>query len=50
MAAVMSFVRQNDNAQKNIMFWHTFNSVDLSSFLNDAPDPSALPEKFHRYF
>ena len=50
MAAVMSFIRQNDNAQKNIMFWHTFNSVDLSSFLKDAPDPSALPKKFHCYF
>jgi D-cysteine desulfhydrase len=50
MAALMSFVRTNDNAQKNIMFWHTFNSVDLSSFLKDAPHPTELPEQFHRYF
>ena len=50
MAAVMSFVGQDDNAQKNIMFWHTFNSVDLTPFLKDAPHPTELPAKFHRYF
>ena len=50
MAAVMDFVRQGGNAEKNIMFWHTFNSVDLSPFLKDAPHPTELPKKFHQYF
>lgn len=50
MAALMHFARQNDNAEGVIMFWNTLNSVDLGSFLENAPKPSELPEKFHRYF
>ncbi len=50
MAALMDFVRQNDNSEKVIMFWNTLNSVDLSPFLENAPKPDELPEKFHRYF
>jgi D-cysteine desulfhydrase len=50
MAALMDFVKKDGNAEKNILFWHTLNSVDLSPFVEKAPDPKALPRKFHRYF
>ncbi len=50
MAALMSFVAKNQNAEKTILFWHTLNSVDLKPFLENAPNPQSLPPKFHRYF
>ncbi len=50
MAALMCIVSKDDNASKNILFWHTLNSVDLAPFLKNAPDPRSLPHKFHKYF
>jgi len=50
MAALMDFVKTDENRQKTILFWNTLNSVDLSSFLENAPDPGSLPQKFHQYF
>jgi D-cysteine desulfhydrase len=50
MAALMDYVKSGGNAGKTILFWHTLNSVDLNCFLKCAPDPTALPAKFHCYW
>ncbi len=50
MAALMHYVKDPANAKKTILFWHTLNSVDLSPFVKNSPDPKSLPQKFHRYF
>ncbi len=50
MAALMDFAKEHHGSKKVILFWHTLNSVDLSPFLKNAPDPSGLPAKFHHFF
>ena len=50
MAALMSFIKRNDNAGKNILFWHTLNSIDLAPLLEDAPGSDSLPPKFQAFF
>ncbi|RJP22323.1 MAG: pyridoxal-phosphate dependent enzyme [Candidatus Abyssobacteria bacterium SURF_5] len=50
MAALLRFVESGDKAGRNLLFWHTFNSVDLNPFIKNAPDPHLLPEKFHAFF
>jgi D-cysteine desulfhydrase len=50
MAALMDYVKKGQNANKNILFWHTLNSVDLRRFLKCVPEPGSLPLKFHCYW
>jgi 1-aminocyclopropane-1-carboxylate deaminase/D-cysteine desulfhydrase-like pyridoxal-dependent ACC family enzyme len=50
MAALMDYVKEPENANKTILFWHTLNSVDLQRFLACVPEPNSLPPKFHCYW
>ena len=50
MAALMSFLKRDDNVQKHILFWHTLNSVDLAPLLENAPEPESLPSQFQKFF
>ncbi|HDP79951.1 MAG TPA: pyridoxal-phosphate dependent enzyme [Spirochaetes bacterium] len=47
-AAVRDFVARMP-APGNVLYWHSYNSVDLASGVSGA-DWTALPKVFHRYF
>ncbi len=46
MAALLEYVRQEKPAGP-VLFWHTFNSVQLDT---DGLSPASLPPEFHRFF
>jgi len=50
MAAMIEYLTANDLRDKTILFWHTYNTRDLSPFLNESIDYRTLPEEFHPYF
>lgn len=48
-AAVLDFIRQPGSADKNILYWHTYNSADHSA-LAASVDYHALPRALHYAF
>jgi D-cysteine desulfhydrase len=48
-AALVADARSGALADKRVVFWNTFSSVDLSP-LTDAADYRELPEALHQYF
>jgi D-cysteine desulfhydrase len=50
MAAMISFIKDHGLKDKNILFWHTYNSRDLAPFLDPECTPAKLPGEFHPYF
>ncbi len=49
LAALIGAYCKEDRGDSVVMFWHTFNSVDLSG-IAAAQDYHDLPEEFHQYF
>lgn len=48
-AAVIDFINDHRDATEPILYWHTYNSVDLSGEA-DSIDYHDLPIKFHQFF
>ncbi|MHA1474361.1 MAG: 1-aminocyclopropane-1-carboxylate deaminase/D-cysteine desulfhydrase [Promethearchaeota archaeon] len=49
-SALVDYCRNNPNAKnETILYWHSKNSVDLSSIYNSI-DYKDLPKKFHQFF
>ena len=48
-AAMVAAARSGEIAGKNVLYWHTFNSVDLSD-LAASHDYHELPQEFHKFF
>jgi D-cysteine desulfhydrase len=47
--ALLDRAKTESGEEKPVLFWNTFNSVDLSS-VTESVDFSSLPEEFHRFF
>lgn len=50
MEALLADLHEPDAAGRNVMYWHTFNSVPLNVPVDDCLDRDALPDEFLRYF
>lgn len=50
MAAMIDFIGNNEVADKTILFWHTYNTRDLTPFIAPDADPQRMPQPFHNYF
>ncbi len=51
MAAMLDFLEKEENKSKKILFWNTYNSNDLDTYLRETKfDYEKLPKKFHKYF
>lgn len=48
-AAVLDFIAQPANKDKTILYWHTYNSVDLSHHFTGL-NYHTLPDRFHPFF
>ena len=48
-AALLDFIRTRAQPTDTILYWHTYNSVDLSGAAASV-DPRRLPGAFHRFF
>lgn len=48
-AALIAAARSGEITGKNVLYWHTFNSVDMSE-LAKQHDYHELPEEFHKFF
>ena len=50
-AALLHFVRtQKDREHAPLLFWNTFNSVDLTPIIKEEHDYKKLPKSFHKFF
>jgi len=50
MAAMLNYLKDHELRDKNILFWHTFNTRDLAPFLDQKVCAQDLPEAFQGYF
>jgi len=50
MAAMMDHIKNQGLRDKNILFWHTFNTRDLSPYLDEKATHQNLPPSFREYF
>ncbi len=50
LAALIDAVRAPPYRQARVLFWNTYNSVDVEKQIGPLPDYRALPEEFHRFF
>ena len=51
MAAMIDFLNQEENKNKVILFWDTYNSNDLDMYLRETNfNYKTLPNKFHKFF
>ncbi len=51
MAAVFDFFSSQENKNKKVLFWNTYNSNDLTDYLKETKmDFSRLPKKFHKFY
>jgi len=51
MAAMLDFLEKEENKSKKILFWNTYNSNDLDTYLRETKfDYEKLPKKFHKYY
>jgi len=51
MAAMLEFLEKEENKSKKVLFWNTYNSNDLDTYLRETKfDYEKLPKKFHKYF
>lgn len=50
MAALLALAGKPPYSGQNILFWNTYNSVDVESVVGPLPDWHALPPPFHRFF
>jgi D-cysteine desulfhydrase len=50
-AAMLDFLKKNENKSKNVLFWNTYNSNDLDQYLRKIGYAyESLPSEFHRFF
>jgi D-cysteine desulfhydrase len=51
MAAMFDYLKQQENKNKTILFWNTYNSIDLDNYLKETNfQYKNLPEKFHKFY
>ncbi len=51
MAACLDYLKKQENKNKTVLFWNTYNSNDLDKYLKETNfDYKKLPEKFHRFY
>ena len=51
MAAMFDCLKEEENRDKIFLFWNTYNSNDLSEYLDEIKfEYKALPKKFHKFF
>jgi len=50
MAAMLNYLKDSELKTKNILFWHTYNTRDLTPFLDPKLSAQDLPEAFQAYF
>lgn len=51
MAAMFDYLKQEENKNKTILFWNTYNSNDLDKYLKKTNfEYKKLPKKFHKFF
>jgi len=49
LAGALAYIKANHLENKTLLFWNTYNSVDLSHLIQDI-DYHQLPAPFHKYF
>lgn len=51
MAAMLDYLKEEENNSKTVLFWNTYNSNDLNKYLKETDfNYKKLPEKFHRFY
>jgi D-cysteine desulfhydrase len=51
VAAMVDYLRSKDAQQQVVLFWDTYNSNDLDSYLRETEfNYKKLPKKFHKYY
>jgi len=51
MAAMLDYLKKEENKAKKVLFWNTYNSNDLDKYLRETEfDYEKLPKKFHKYY
>ena len=51
MAAMLDYLKQEENKNKTVLFWNTYNSNDLDKYLKETDfQYKKLPKKFHKFF
>lgn len=51
MAAMIDYLKQEENKTKKLLFWNTYNSNDLDKYLKETNfNYERLPKKFHKFY
>ncbi|MFX0042225.1 MAG: 1-aminocyclopropane-1-carboxylate deaminase/D-cysteine desulfhydrase [Candidatus Hodarchaeota archaeon] len=51
MAGMFDFLEKEENKNKIVLFWNTYNSNDLDNYIKETQfDYKKLPRKFHKFF
>ena len=50
MAALLSDIRESENTDLNLLYWHTYNSAPLAVPTDRPLDDGAIPTEFLKYF
>ncbi|MFX1573189.1 MAG: 1-aminocyclopropane-1-carboxylate deaminase/D-cysteine desulfhydrase [Promethearchaeota archaeon] len=51
MAAMFEYLKKDENKNKKVLFWNTYNSNDLDKHLKEIGNNyKKLPKKFHKFF
>ncbi len=50
IASVLDFAKKAENKKACILYWHTFNYVDLKERAGPIEDYKGLPKEFYRFF
>ncbi|MFO8018469.1 MAG: pyridoxal-phosphate dependent enzyme [Promethearchaeia archaeon] len=51
MAGLLDFIREDENKDKTVLFWNTYNSNDLKHHLEKTEfNWEELPEQFHQFY
>ncbi len=51
MAALLDYIDEKENKGKNVLFWNTYNSADLESYMKEINfDYKKLPKEFHKFY
>ena len=51
MAAMFDYLKKEENKNKTILFWNTYNSNDLDKYLKETDfQYKKLPKKFHKFY
>jgi hypothetical protein len=51
LAGMLDFLKKEENKHKKVLFWNTYNSNELVSFIKERGiDYDNLPKEFHQFF